>query len=131
MGSYIYSSQPTESCADCSKKVPKQDMPLHRELLCPSKHTVSLPKTEVKSQSWEQRLVDESCGNDVQALLQKGKEWEKKYLQSLPRPGIFNEQNSIGIFDAVYLFQVKRRTVARALLHWNVSRQLLDATVQL
>ena len=79
--------QPTESCADCSKKIPTLDVALHKELLCPSKHTVSLPKTQVKSQPWEHRLVDESCGNDVQVLLQKGKEWESKYLQSLPKPG--------------------------------------------
>lgn len=81
-------TQPTESCADCSKKVPAQDMALHRELLCPSKHTVSLSKSVVKPQPWEHRLIDESCGNDVQALLQKGREWESKYLQSLPKPGI-------------------------------------------
>lgn len=88
--SCAFYSQPTESCAECSKKVPVQDVALHRELLCPSKHTVSLPKTQVKSQPWEHRLVDESCGNDVQVLLQKGKEWETKYIQSLPKQGDFS-----------------------------------------
>lgn len=33
-------------------------------------------------------MVDESCGNDVQALLKKAGEWEKKYLATLPKPGI-------------------------------------------
>ena len=63
-------------------------MALHKELLCPAKHPVSLPKTQVKSRPWENRLVDESCGSDLQDLLKKGREWETKYLESLPRPGI-------------------------------------------
>jgi tetratricopeptide (TPR) repeat protein len=79
--------EPTESCGDCSKKVPSQDVALHKELLCPAKHTVSLPKTQVKPRPWENRLVDESCGSDPQDLLKKGREWETKYLESLPKPG--------------------------------------------
>ena len=62
-------------------------MPLHKDLLCTAKHTMSLPKTEVKPRPWENRLVDESCGSDVKVLLQKAKEWETKYTQNLPKPG--------------------------------------------
>ena len=76
-------------------------MPLHKELLCSAKHTVSLPSTEVKSRPWEHRLVDESCGSDVQVLLQKGKEWETKYMRSLPKPGILGCINT-------HVYTVKR-----------------------
>ena len=62
-------------------------MPLHKDLLCAAKHSVALPKTEVKARPWEKRLVDESCGSDVKALLQKAKEWEIKYLRSLSKYG--------------------------------------------
>ena len=98
-----------ESCGDCSKKVLTQDMGLHKDLLCPSQHTpLSLPKNQVKKpQTWQQRLVDESCGNDVKALLQKGKEWEVKYLQNLPRPGIYiqySTQSQCLLSEYIYIY---------------------------
>ena len=80
-------NQPTDPCPECSKKVPAQDMPLHKDMLCAAKHSVTLPKTEVKARPWEKKLVDESCGSDVKALLQKAKEWEIKYIQSLSKYG--------------------------------------------
>ena len=43
--------------------------------------------SQVKLKPWEQRLVDESCGSELQSLLKKAKEWENKYLAALPKPG--------------------------------------------
>ena len=40
-------SQPTQACADCSKKVPTSDIALHKEMLCSAHHSLSLPKEEV------------------------------------------------------------------------------------
>ena len=40
----------------------------------------------MKAKPWEKRLVDESCGTEVQSLLKKAKEWEGKYLSALPKP---------------------------------------------
>ena len=34
--------------------------------------------------------MDESCGSELHDLLKKGREWEAKYLDSLPRPGMLD-----------------------------------------
>lgn len=103
-------------------------MALHKEVLCPSKHTISLPKKEVKSQPWEHRLVDESCGNEVQTLLKKGKEWEAKYIQGLPKPGIFAVALRCDKLHYMSsLFQENLLVMVRDLVPWTASRQLLGA----
>lgn len=100
--------QPSEACQECSKKIPTASMPLHKEFLCTAKHSVSIKKeqvctltqhytttvianimvaVQVKLKSWEKRLVDELCGNDVKQLLKKAEEWEAQYLKALPKPG--------------------------------------------
>ena len=40
--------QPSEACQDCSKKVPKANLPLHKEMLCTAKHSISIKKQEVR-----------------------------------------------------------------------------------
>ena len=79
-------------------------MPLHKEMLCTAKHSISIKKQEVrvhrlcdqfcyifalqvKLKSWEKRLVDELCGSDVKQLLKKAEDWENQYLKALPKPG--------------------------------------------
>jgi hypothetical protein len=47
--SIIFPFQCTESCSDCSKKIPKTDMELHRDLLCTGKRPITLTKKEVNS----------------------------------------------------------------------------------
>lgn len=45
-----FSSQLTEACKDCSKKIPKSDLPLHKELLCTAQHPLSENKQAVGGQ---------------------------------------------------------------------------------
>ena len=43
---------------------------------------------QVKLKSWEKRLVDDQCGSDTKQLLKNAEQWEVKYLNALPKPGI-------------------------------------------
>ena len=51
----------------------------------------------MKPKPWEQRLVDESCDNELQSLHKKAKEWEAKYLTALPRPGRHHHMETVAM----------------------------------
>ncbi len=106
--------QPPKSCKECSKKIPTVDLQLHKELLCDAKKSLIPAKQEVveervvkycdvddsylmqvKVQSWEKRLKDDSIGNKATELIKKGQTWEEKYMKALPHPGIKTNHNNL------------------------------------
>ena len=47
----------------------------------------SLCMSQIKSRTWEKRLVDETMGTNISELVKTAVKSEEKYLQSLPQPG--------------------------------------------
>lgn len=87
-------SEPTEACKSCSKKVPQSDVALHKELLCTAKFPIKLTKKEVGFKAWEKRLVDETIGGNADELMKEAMKCEEKYLHSLPLPGKIPQKQS-------------------------------------
>ena len=75
----------------------------------------------MKLKSWEKRLVDEQCGSDTKQLLKNAEQWEAKYLNALPKPGIYCCMlcvSAVFYYYFVASIQVKHHTMHQARSHW-------------
>ncbi|XP_054758090.2 uncharacterized protein LOC129264268 isoform X1 [Lytechinus pictus] len=76
-----------ETCKECSRKRPKDEMDWHMANMCTSKHTSRELKHSIKSHDWEKKLqVSEESGSADQ-LMSKAKDIIKKYRIALPKKG--------------------------------------------